>query len=492
MRFPWSLDLGVWSFSSLFPRYGFIQVQQHRREILPDSRLVVSVALAGLRQQLRYRRQLLPFARFTIRTRVPNPALIDCTRAFPGSDLGENCGRFEVCRPDTAIEFELTEPLAVFPKFLAMPVASVVPDPAELGHAVLWWRALTQWIGGMGIIVLSIAILPLMGVGAINLATAEYAGGSPDRLTPRFRETAKRLWYVYVGLTAGLVALLSLSDMTVFDAVAHAFTTVSTGGFSTSAESLAGFSAYAQWIVVLGMVVGGTSFALHFRGLRRPKAYAHSAEFRLYLTILLVGTVFVVVGRWGLGALDAVREGVFNAVSIMTATGYANADFGSWALALQLAFLGFMFLGGMTGSTTGGLKTFRLGVLGSAAKADLRHAIHPKGVFHARFGKSPVEARIVHSVQTFFLFYLAAFVVGVLLMGVITSSVGSGQGMLASVSAVASALGTVGPGLAEVGPAGNFLDVPTAGKWLLSWLMIIGRLEIFPIILLFTREMWRR
>lgn len=370
--------------------------------------------------------------------------------------------------------------------------SSVVPDPAELGHAVLWWRSLTQWMGGMGIIVLSIALLPLMGVGAINLATAEYAGGNPDRLTPRFRETAKRLWYVYVGLTVAQAILLAFSDMTIFEAVAHSFTTVSTGGFSTSAESLAGFNAYAQWTVVVFMVLGGTSFALHYRGLRRPRAYARSSEFRLYLTILLVGAAFIVVGRWGFGPLDALREGVFNAVSILTATGYANADFGSWAVALQLAFLTFMFFGGMTGSTTGGLKTFRLGVLGSAARADLRHVIHPKGVFPARFAKSPVEAGIVHAVQTFFLFYVVAFVGGSLLMGIIESTVGAGQGMLTSVSAVASALGTVGPGLAEVGPAGNFLDVPTASKWLLSWLMILGRLELFPIIVLFTTDLWRR
>jgi trk system potassium uptake protein len=370
--------------------------------------------------------------------------------------------------------------------------SSVVPDLAQLSHAILWWRALTQWMGGMGIIVLSIAILPLLGVGGVQLARAEYPGGTPDRLTPRFRETAKRLWILYVGFTALQALLLSFSDMTVFDAIAHSFTTMSTGGFGTRGESMAAFSPYAQWVVVLFMVIAGASFALHFRALRKPIEYLRNAELRLYLSILGAGALFIVIGRIGSGVGDAIREGVFNAVSIITTTGFANADFGSWASGLQIAIVGFMFLGGMAGSTAGSVKTVRLGVLTSAARADLRHLVHPRGLFQARLGRSPVEAELVHSVQSFFLFYMFIFMTGVLLMGVIESGLGVGQDMITSVSAVASAMGNIGPGIGEVGPASNYVGVPAAGKWLLAWLMIIGRLEIFPILLLFTRDLWRR
>jgi len=370
--------------------------------------------------------------------------------------------------------------------------SSVVADPATLEHAVLWWRALTQWMGGMGIIVLSIAVLPLLGVGGVQLARAESPGHSPDRLTPRFRETAKRLWLLYVGFTAVEALLLSFSDMTVFEAICHSFTTMSTGGFGTRAESLGAFSDYAQWVAVTFMVIAGASFALHFRALRKPREYAANAEFRLYGMIVAAGALFLVLGRWGHGVVDAIREGVFNAVSIITTTGYANADFGAWSSALQLAIVGFMFLGGMAGSTAGGVKTYRLAILTNAGRTDLRRLIHPLGVFRTRLGTKPVDDAIVHSVQTFFLFYMLVFMAGTLLMGLIESSLGVGQDLVTSVSSVASALGNIGPGLGAVGPTETFAAVPWPGKWLLSGLMIVGRLEIFPVILLFTRELWRR
>lgn len=370
--------------------------------------------------------------------------------------------------------------------------ASVFADPATLDHAVLWWRALTQWMGGMGIIVLSIAVLPLLGVGGVQLARAESPGHSPDRLTPRFRETAKRLWLLYVGFTAFEAVLLAFSDMNVFEAICHSFTTMSTGGFGTRAESLGAFNDYAQWVAVTFMVLAGASFALHFRALRNPREYARSAEFRLYGLIVVGGALFLVIGRWGHGVTDAIREGVFNAVSIITTTGYTNADFGAWSSALQIAIVGFMFLGGMAGSTAGGVKTYRLAVLTNSGRTDLRRLIHPLGVFRTRMGSKAVDDAVVHSVQTFFLFYMLMFMTGTLLMAMIESGLGVGQDLVTSVSAVASALGNIGPGLAQVGPTETYAAVPAAGKWLLSGLMIIGRLEIFPVILLFTRELWRR
>lgn len=370
--------------------------------------------------------------------------------------------------------------------------ASVVTNLEMLDHAILWWRALTQWMGGMGIIVLSIAVLPLLGVGGVQLARAESPGHSPDRLTPRFRETARRLWLLYVGFTALEALLLSFSDMSPFEAICHSFTTMSTGGFGTRGESLGAFNDYAQWVAVTFMVLAGASFALHYRALRRPVEYLRNAEFRVYGMIVLAGATFLALGRWGHGIGDGIREGTFTAVSILTTTGFANADFGAWSSALQIAIVGFMFVGGMAGSTAGGVKTFRLVVLTNAGRTDLRRLIHPLGVFRTRIGPKPVDDAVVHSVQTFFLFYMLLFMTGTLLMAMVESGLGVGQDLVTSVSAVASALGNIGPGLAAVGPAETYAAVPDVGKWLLAGLMIIGRLEIFPIILLATRELWRR
>ena len=370
--------------------------------------------------------------------------------------------------------------------------SSIVPDPGALGHGILLWRAQTQWLGGMGIIVLGVAILPLLGIGGVQLARAEAPGHQPDRLTPRFQETAKRLWWVYAGFTGLEVLLLSLGDMSVFESVAHSFTTMSTGGFGTHSQSLGAFGAYTQWVVIAFMVIAGASFALHFRALRDPREYARQAEFRIYAAILAGATLFFIIGIWGGAVADTVRDSAFTAVSLVTTTGYATADFGLWAAALQIAALGLMFVGGMAGSTAGAVKTFRLGVLTTSARNDLRRIIHPRGVFLARLGKDPVPQEVVQSVQSFFLFYMFLFMTGTLLFGVIASTSGAGFDLRTSASAVASALGNIGPGLGEVGPSSNYLAVPAAGKWLLSFLMIAGRLEIFPVLLLFTRELWRK
>jgi trk system potassium uptake protein TrkH len=372
--------------------------------------------------------------------------------------------------------------------------SSIIADPASLGYGVLWWRALTQWMGGMGIIILSIAILPLLGTGGVQLARAESPGPTPDRLTPRFRETAKRLWFVYFGFTVAEAVLLSFSDMTVFDAITHSFTTMSTGGFGTKAASLAAFDDFAQWVVIVFMVLAGVSFALHYKALRfrDPIAYLRHAEFRLYGGILLAATGFVVIGTWGGEAVDTIRNGVFTSVSLVTTTGFATADFGQWASALQVLVVGLMFVGGMAGSTGGSVKVYRLGVLYQGSKADLRRLIHPRGVFVTKLGKEPVPDAIAESVQSFFLLYMFVFMTGTLAFTTFESIAGANLDLVTSASAVASALGNIGPGLGEVGPASNFAVVPAAGKWLLSLIMLIGRLEVFPVLLLFTRELWRR
>lgn len=370
--------------------------------------------------------------------------------------------------------------------------SSVVADPGALSHGVLWWRNLTQWMGGMGIIVLSVAILPLLGVGAVELARAESPGPVPDRLTPRFRETARRLWYLYLAITILQTLLLLAGDMTLFEAAAHSFTTMSTGGFGTHVASLGAFSAYAQWIVIVFMIIAGASFTLHLRGMRSPRQYWESGEFRLYGTIILAAAAVMIIGTWGGEIHQVVRDAFFTAASIITTTGYATADYGLWPVALQLGVLGLMFVGGMSGSTGGSVKPYRLGVLVSASRSDLRRVIHPRGVFPVRLGKDRVDETIVESVQAFFLLYMFIFMTGSILLAIINDLSGTGFDLVTSVSATASALGNVGPGLDAVGPTANYVGIPGAGKWLLSVLMLVGRLEIFPIILLFTPELWRK
>jgi len=370
--------------------------------------------------------------------------------------------------------------------------ASIVPNPEALPHGILFWRGMTQWLGGMGVIVLSIAILPLLGLGAVQLARAESPGPVPDRLTPRFRETAKRLWWVYLILTGVQAVLLVFGDMTLFEAIAHAFTTMSTGGFSTEAESLGAFSAYSQWIVILFMALAGASFSLHYRAPRTPGVYQRSSEFRVYAAILLGAALVMIVGTWGGGIGETIRDGVFTSISIVTTTGYATADFGQWIPALQILIVGLMFVGGMAGSTAGAIKTYRLEVLAQASRMDLRRLIHPRGVFITRIGKKVVPDTIVEAVQTFFLMYMFAFMTGTALLGLIGWVADSHLTIVTTVSAVASSLGNVGPGLEQVGPTQNYLVIPALGKWLLAVLMIVGRLEILPVVLLFTRELWRR
>ena len=370
--------------------------------------------------------------------------------------------------------------------------SSVVPDPALLPHGIQFWRSFTQWFGGMGIIVLSIAILPLLGMGAVQLARAESPGPTPDRLTPRFRETAKRLWLLYVSFTILEAMLLWAGDMNLFEAINHSLTTLSTGGFSTNAGSLGAFSAYSQWIVIAFMLIAGVSFTLHYRVFRRHASYLKNPELRLYLSIIGIAALMMTIGTWGGRVFDVIRDAVFTSASIVTTTGFGTADFGLWAPALEIMIVGLMFVGGMAGSTSGSVKTYRLEVLYEASRADVRRLIHPRGVFVTRIGKYAVPDTLVEAVQTFFLLYMFAFMTGTFLLAIIGATGDPSLDMVSTVSAVASSIGNVGPGLGLVGPTENYLVVPALGKWLLGGLMIVGRLEILPILILFNKELWRR
>jgi trk system potassium uptake protein TrkH len=353
---------------------------------------------------------------------------------------------------------------------------------------------MTQWLGGMGVIVLGVAILPLLGTGGMQLARAEAPGPTQDRLTPRFSGTAKRLWLVYAAITAIEFLFLWLGDMSGFQALIHSFTTMSTGGFGTEPDSIVGFSTYTQWVITAFMFVAGVSFALHFRAFTgKPGAYWRNWEFRLYVLIMVMAVVIVTGGLWqDQGPADAIREGAFNTISLVTTTGYASADFGLWRPALQIVVVGLMFLGGMAGSTAGGIKTFRIGVLFKAAAADIRRLVHPRAVFITRFGGTRVSEPVVEAVQSFFLFYMFLFMSSTFVLAFIDANLAEGLNLVTAVSAVAASIGNIGPGLGDVGPMSNYADLPGLAKWMLSSLMIVGRLEIFPVLVLFTKDLWRR
>ena len=371
--------------------------------------------------------------------------------------------------------------------------ASLLADPGQLSHGILFWRSLTQWMGGMGIIVLFVAVLPLLGVGGVELARAESPGADPDRLTPRFQDTAKRLWLIYLMLTCGEALLLWAGDMDLFQAVNHSLTTLSTGGFSTEATSIAGFSAYTQWVIIVFMVLAGISFALHYRALLNPRRYLANEEFRVYFLVMTAAAAWLTIALANQDTAweQAAREGVFTAVSMVTTTGYSTADFGSWMPPMQLLVLTLMTVGGMAGSTAGGIKSFRIKVLLHTALTELRWVIHPRGMFIIRLNRRPLTTHMIRGIVSFFVMYLFLLTAGALAFITIEFALGSSD-LVTSASAVVASLGNIGPGLGEVGPAANYALVSPPGKWLLSLLMIVGRLEILPILVLAMPSVWRK
>jgi trk system potassium uptake protein TrkH len=345
----------------------------------------------------------------------------------------------------------------------------------------------------MGVIVLGVAVLPLLGTGGAQLAQAEAPGPMLDRLTPRFQETAKRLWIVYALITVVQILLLAVGEMDIKESVIHSFTTMSTGGFGTQADSLTTFSNYSQWVITFFMFIAGVSFVLHYRALSKPVEYLRNSEFKLYALITLAAVIVVAGGLWGdLAPSEAIRHAFFNTVSVVTTTGFASADFGLWRPTLQIVLFGLMFVGGMAGSTAGAIKIFRIGVLSKAAYADLRRLVHPRAIFVTRFGGAKVSDPVVEAVQSFFLFYMFLFMTSVFLLAFIDANIAEGLDLVTAASAVAASLGNIGPGLGDVGPAGNYSGLPILAKWLLSGLMIVGRLELFPVLVLFTKDLWKR
>ncbi len=369
--------------------------------------------------------------------------------------------------------------------------ASILTDVERVPQGVLMWRSLTHWLGGMGIIVFSLAILPFLGAGGMQLYRAEVPGPVPDKLRPRIRDTAIVLWKVYLFFTAVQTLLLLLGGLDFFEALCHTFGTMATGGFSTRNASIGHYeSPFVHWVIIVFMLIAGINFALHYIALTgKPVVMFRDAEFRFFMGAVLIFITVTAVSIFGLvdrNLEKAVRDASFQVVSIITTTGYATADYEKWPSLPQAILVFCMFLGGCAGSTGGGMKCMRILLLLKQAYLELVRLIHPKAVLQVKLGKRIVSDEVIKGIWGFFIIYLGLFILSSFLLA------GMGVDLVTSFSAVAACIGNIGPGLGEVGPADNFAHLPQLAKWILSLCMVLGRLEIYTVIVLFVPEFWRK
>jgi len=381
--------------------------------------------------------------------------------------------------------------------------SSVLTDIEALSRSVAMWRQFSQWLGGMGIIVLALAILPRLRVGGRQLLEAELPGPEVEKLTTSIRAVARRLWLLYLGLTAAAIVVLAVLGwtgvdpvMTFYDAVAHAFSTLPTGGFSTKGRSIEAFGAASQWAIVAFMFIAGMNFALIYRTLRRLGNPVRDEEFRVYVLVLVVASAVLVaklVARGVYEGEEAARHAVFQATSIMTTTGYASADFNEWPIFAGMVLVGLMFIGASAGSTAGAIKLVRVLVLGRLLRRELDLTVHREAVVPVRFNGVVISERTVRGVGAFVLLYVVVFVAGALAL-VVAEAVSTQRADLTwaeAISAAATTLGNVGPGLGFLGPMGSFESFSDASKVILTVLMWMGRLELIPVVVLLTRSYWR-
>ncbi|HXF97449.1 MAG TPA: TrkH family potassium uptake protein [Gaiellaceae bacterium] len=381
--------------------------------------------------------------------------------------------------------------------------ASVVTDLGELSRSMAMWRQFTQWLGGMGIIVLALAVLPRLRVGGRQLLEAELPGPEIAQLSERIRSTARRLWVLYGALTAALVLALAVlgwtgvdARMSPYEAVAHAFSTMPTGGFSTQPRSIEAFSPATQWVIALFMVLAGANFALLYRGLvrRHGRAFLRDEEFRLYVLLLALAAGVVAAEVWAYGLAEgeaAVRHGVFQAVTIVTTTGFASIDFGAWPAVALLSLFALMFLGGSAGSTGGSIKVVRHLLLGKILRRELDQTVSPEVVMPIRLNGVPVDERTLRAVAAFVLLYVGIWAAGGAVIAIDTAVTGAGLGPLGALAASASALGNIGPAFGVAGPMGSFEPLGDVSTLTMIGLMWAGRLEIIPVAVLVTRHYWR-
>lgn len=368
--------------------------------------------------------------------------------------------------------------------------ASVLTDIESTPKGILFWRSLTQWIGGMGIIVLTVAIFPLLGIGGVELFVAEAPGPTSDKLHPRISETAKRLWYLYVGLTATLMLVLYGLGMSFYDAINHALTTMATGGFSTKNDSTAFFdSASIQYTLSLFMFIAGTNYTvIYFAFKGKIGRVWKSDEFRAYLFLVLLLTFFVTLGVFGVSGQSlerSFRESIFMILSLITTTGFVSADYTSWSNGLTMTFFILLFLGASAGSTSGGIKIIRHLVFFRNSFLEFKRILHPRAIIPLKLNGKRVPGRILTHIIIFLLLYLILFVLGSIILTIM------GLDFMTAIGAAATSLGNVGPGIGEVGPVDNFAHLSQPIKLFLVFYMLLGRLELFTILVLFTPYFWR-
>jgi len=369
--------------------------------------------------------------------------------------------------------------------------STILTDIEALPPSLLLWRSLTQWLGGMGIIVLSLAILPMLGVGGMQLFKAEVPGPTADRLKPRIQDTAKLLWGVYVLLTGAEIILLMAGGMSFFDSINHSFATMATGGFSTRNASIAAYnSAYIDWIITIFMFLAGVNFSLHYLALRgRARDFIRNEEFLFYASLTMIGIMLIVLSNMGNvypNFFDNLRFSAFQVVSIMTTTGFGTADYELWPVLCQYLLVFSMFIGGCAGSTGGGMKVARILLLFKHAQVQVFRLIHPRAVRLVKLGDRPVDKEVMQSILGFFALYMGVFVTASFIMA------GIGMDIPSAGASVIATLSNIGPGLGSVGPVDNFAHVPAIGKLVLAFCMLLGRLELFTVLVLVFPSFWRK
>ncbi|CFW99596.1 Cation transporter [Syntrophomonas zehnderi OL-4] len=370
--------------------------------------------------------------------------------------------------------------------------ASVITDVEALPKGLLFWRSLTQWLGGIGIIALFVAIISNIGVRANQLFKAEVPGPVSDKISPRIRETAKTLWKTYAVLSLACLLTLWALGMNFFDALCHTFTTLSTGGFSTKNSSIAFYSSpFIQWAIIIFMFIGGTNFGLHYITYkkRRLTTYTKDSEFRLYTAIVVVATLLIAInlgddGGFLKGFEESIRIGCFQVVSIVTSTGFATTDYNLWPSQAGIILLLMMFVGGCAGSTGGGIKPGRYLIIMQRTVIELRKMIHPQAIMPQRFRGRVLNDNLIINVFQFFFLYILVVVVGTVVMCWL------GMDFLSGLTASVTCMGNIGPGFGQVGPTSNFAMVPALGKYVLSFEMLIGRLEIYPLLVMLLPTFW--
>ena len=367
--------------------------------------------------------------------------------------------------------------------------ATIFTDFTRYGRGVFFWRALTHWLGGLGVIALFIAVLPRLGVGGRELFFAEAAGPTDEKLTPQLRDTAIALWKIYAALTAAQILALVAVGMPLFDAVCNAFATLAAGGFSPHPQSIAGYDSPAiDWIVIAFMFVAGANFALQYRAVRDSRnALVQDEEFRAYAGVIIVATILLTVFllRQDMGVHDAVRHAAFQVLSILTTTGFASVDFELWSDQAKMLLFLLMFIGGCAGSAGGGPKVVRHILMARFTLRELRRTLHPRAILPVKLGGRVVPEHILRDVQVFMLFYLLTFAVGATIVVLL------GADLLTGITASIACLGNIGPGFGPIGPMGSFADLHPVSKFVLTIEMWIGRLEVLTVLVLLRLEVWR-